>query len=65
MFYDRAGFEVFMNPAPFLNIPAGIGRLVGGDTDLGALNRLRITLFRILCRFQRVAPIAPAIPSLR
>lgn len=65
MFYDRAGFEVFMNPVAFFNIPASIGRLVGGDTQPGIVDRLRLVLFRLICRAQRVIPIAPAIPSLR
>ena len=65
MFYDRAGFEVFMNPVSFLSIPASIGRLVGGDTQPGFLDRLRMVLFRMICQTQRFAPIAPSIPSLR
>jgi len=65
MFYDRAGFEVFMNPAAFLNIPSSIGRLVGGDTDLRFFDRLRLVMFLIICRIQRILPVAPSIPSLR
>ena len=65
MFYDRAGFEVFMNPVPFFSIPTSIGRLVGGDTQPGFIDRLRLILFRLICRVQRIMPIAPAIPSLR
>jgi flavin-dependent dehydrogenase len=65
MFYDRAGFEVFMNPVAFFNIPSSIGRLVGGDTQPGFVDRLRLVLFRLICRAQRLVRIAPAIPSLR
>jgi flavin-dependent dehydrogenase len=65
MFYDRAGFEVFMNPVAFFNIPSSIGRLVGGDTQPGFVDRLRLFLFRLICRAQRLVRIAPAIPSLR
>ncbi|MBJ7392907.1 MAG: tryptophan 7-halogenase [Chthoniobacterales bacterium] len=65
MFYDRAGFEVFMNPVALLNIPSSIGRLVGGDTQPGIADSIRMLLFRLICRLQRVRPIAPAIPSLR
>jgi flavin-dependent dehydrogenase len=64
-FYDRAGFEVFMNPSPFMKIPESIGRLVGGDADPGIFDRIRRYAFHIICRIQRFFPIAPAITSLR
>lgn len=64
-FYDRAGFEVFMTPSPVLNIPGAIGRLVGGDTEPGLADKLRIDLFQLICRLQRYLPVVPSIPSLR
>jgi flavin-dependent dehydrogenase len=64
-FYDRAGFEVFMNPSPFFQIPGSIGRLVGGETEPGFSDRLRLTAFHLLCRIQRMVTLAPAIRSLR
>ena len=64
-FYDRAGFEVFMNPMPFLKIPNSIARLVGGDAEPGFVDRLRLDVFLLICRAQRIASIAPSIPSLR
>jgi len=64
-FYDRAGFEIFMTPMPFLGIPRSIGLLVGGQMDLPPAQHLRIALFRLICAIQRVLRIAPPIPSLR
>jgi flavin-dependent dehydrogenase len=63
-FYDSAGFEVFMNPAPSFQIPGSIGRLVGGNAAPGFIDRLRLAAFFAICRFQRSLSIAPAIPSL-
>lgn len=64
-FYDRAGFEIFMHPLPYFQIPRSIGCLVGGSMDLTLAQRLRIAAFGVLCRLQRIMNIAPAIPSLR
>jgi hypothetical protein len=64
-FYDRAGFEIFMHPLPYFQIPRSIGYLVGGQMDLPLSQRLRIAAFGAICRLQRVLNIAPAIPSLR
>jgi hypothetical protein len=51
-FYDRAGFEIFMHPVPYFQIPRSIGYLVGGQMDLTAGQRLRIGAFGVLCRLQ-------------
>jgi flavin-dependent dehydrogenase len=64
-FYDRAGFEVFMNPMPFMKIPNSIARLVGGDAEPHFLDRIRLEMFFLICRTQRMTSIAPSIPSLR
>jgi flavin-dependent dehydrogenase len=64
-FYDRAGFEVFMNPSSFLKIPESIGRLVGGDAQPSLADRFRRDVFHLICRFQNFMPIAPAITSLK
>ena len=64
-FYDRAGFEVFMSPQPVLQLPRSVARLVGGQTDPGLADRLRLRLFDTVCRLQRRRNIAPPIPSLR
>jgi hypothetical protein len=64
-FYEKAGFEVFMNPTPFLKIPSSIARLVGGQTEPCLMDNLRIEAFRAIWRLQRFLPIAPTIPSLR
>lgn len=64
-FYDRAGFEVFMNPSPVFQIPTSIGRLVGGDIQPRLPDRLRLEAFHLICRTQRLLRIAPSIPSLR
>lgn len=64
-FYDRAGFEVFMNPSPFFRIPGSIGRLVGGEVRPRLPDSLRLGLFHAICRIQRVLPVAPSIPSIR
>ena len=64
-FYDRAGFEIFMHPLPYFQIPRSIGYLVGGHMDLPLSQRLRIAAFGAICRLQQVLSIAPAIPSLR
>ena len=65
VFYDRAGFEVFMNPSPFLQIPLSLARLVGGETKLNSFDKLRLLAFQWICRLQKIIPIAPSIPSLR
>jgi flavin-dependent dehydrogenase len=64
-FYDRAGFEVFMNPTPVMKIPNSIARLVGGDAEPSFLDQMRLDAFMMICRVQRLASIAPPIPSLR
>jgi len=64
-FYDRAGFEVFMNPRPILQIPVSVARLVGGQTAPCLADRLRLRLFGLVCRIQRRLEIVPAIPSIR
>jgi flavin-dependent dehydrogenase len=64
-FYDRAGFEVFMNPHPVFRIPGSIGRLVGGEVRPRLSDSLRLFLFHLICRIQRLLPVAPPIPSLR
>ena len=63
-FYDRAGFEVFMNPAPVFQIPSSIGRLVGGNAEPSLLDRLRLAAFFGICRLQTKLCIAPPISSL-
>ena len=64
-FYDRAGFEVFMNPSPLLQIPRSIARLVGGEANPGFLDRMRLNAFLLICRVQRFWSIAPSISWLR
>lgn len=64
-FYDRAGFEIFMHPLPYFQIPRSIGYLVGGRMDLTLGQRLRIAAFGAICRLQQIFNIAPGIPSLR
>ncbi len=64
-FYDRAGFEVFMSPQPVLQIPRSVARLVGGQTEPGMADRIRLRLFDAFCRLQRRLDIVPPIPSVR
>lgn len=64
-FYDRAGFEIFMNPVPYFDIPRSIGYLVGGKTDLPLSHHLRLALFHFVCAAQRFLRLAPPIASLR
>jgi flavin-dependent dehydrogenase len=64
-FYDISGFEVFMSPQPFFQIPASVARLVGGQAAPGWMDRIRLQLFQLICRLQRQLPIVPSIPSLR
>lgn len=64
-FYDRAGFEIFMNPMPYFGIPRSIGYLVGGKTDLPLSQRARIRLFGLICAAQRFLRLVPPIASLR
>ena len=54
-----------MSPQPVLQIPRSVGRLVGGLTDPGPADRIRLFLFAVICRLQRRLNIAPPIPSLR
>lgn len=64
-FYDRAGFEMFMNPMPYFDIARSIGYLVGGKTDLRFSQHVRLALFDLVCTAQRFLRLAPPIPSLR
>jgi flavin-dependent dehydrogenase len=64
-FYDRAGFEVFMSPDPVLSIPRSVARLVGGRTEPGPADRLRLRLFDLVCGLQKRFDIVPPLPSLR
>jgi flavin-dependent dehydrogenase len=64
-FYDGAGFEVFMTPTDFFQIPASIGRLVGGFTRPGKLDRLRLEAFYLICRVQKFLRLVPTIEWLR
>ena len=64
-FYDDAGFEVFMNPAPVMRLPWAVAHVVGGNTDLGWGLRLRLAVFYAVCRLQRVLNIAPRIAMTR
>ena len=64
-FYDRAGFEVFMNPSPFFQIPGSLGRLVGGDSEPRFLDVILLFAFHLICKVQRFVALAPSIPSLR
>lgn len=64
-FYERSGFEIFMQPMPVFQIPRSIGYLVGGMTDLSFADHVRIAAFRLVCNLQRILRIAPRIPSLR
>ena len=54
-----------MSPQPVLQLPRSVARLVGGQTDPGPADRLRLRLFAAVCRLQRRLDIAPSIPSLR
>jgi len=60
-FYDRAGFEVFMNPSPVLDMPVAVAHLVGGNTDLTGGLLAKLWAFHALCRLQRVLRIAPRL----
>jgi len=60
-FYDRAGFEIFMNPAPVLQIPKAIAHVVGGDTDLALVHRLRLNAFYFVCWLQRWFRVVPRL----
>jgi flavin-dependent dehydrogenase len=64
-FYDRAGFEVFMNPTGLFQIPASIGRLVGGFARPTLWDRFRLRTFYLICALQRSFTIAPPIRWLR
>ncbi len=60
-FYDNPSFELFMHPAPVLNIPSAIVAIVGGATELPFRLWWRMKVFYLLCRLQRRFGIAPRI----
>lgn len=60
-FYDRAGFEIFMNPAPILQMPKAVAHVVGGDTELSLGHRLRLEAFYFVCWLQRWFRIVPRL----
>ena len=61
MFYDRDAFEVFMKPAPYLDLPRGVLNLVGGNTDLPWSLRWRTWVFFAICWLQRYTTITPRL----
>ncbi len=63
-FYDRAGFELLMDPQPVLDIPSSVAAIVGGCTELPFRLRWRLEAFYLLARLQRWLPVAPRIPFL-
>lgn len=63
-FYDKAGFELLMNPQPILKIPGAVAAVVGGNTDLAFRHRWRLEAFYFLAWLQRWLPVAPRIPLL-
>jgi hypothetical protein len=60
-FYDNPSFELFMHPAPVLNIPSAIVAIVGGATELPFHLWWRMKTFYALCWLQRRFGIAPRI----
>ena len=64
-FYDPAGFEVFMSPNRLFQIPASVGRLVGGFVHPGLADRLRLEAFYGLCWLQKFFRLMPAMEWLR
>ena len=60
-FYDNPSFELFMHPAPVLNIPSAIVAIVGGATELPFRLWWRMKAFYFLCWVQRWIGIAPRI----
>lgn len=65
VFYTVSGFEVFMSPSPFLGISKSIARLVGGAVTPGIPDRVRLGIFRLICRVQNRFGLVPVIQSLR
>ena len=61
MFYDRSAFEVFMSPAPPLDLLRAVLHLVGGDTRLTWGLKWRVWIFYTFCRLQRYIQIAPRL----
>ena len=60
-FYDNPSFELFMHPAPVLNIPSAIVAIVGGATELPFHLWWRMKAFYALCWLQRRFGVAPRI----
>ena len=60
-FYDNPSFELFMHPAPVLNIPSAIVAIVGGATELPFRLWWRMKAFYFFCWLQRRFAIAPRI----
>ena len=60
-FYDNPSFELFMHPAPVLNIPSAIVAIVGGATELPFRLWWRMKAFYALCWLQRHIGVAPRI----
>jgi len=65
LFYSPNGYEIFMHPMPFLNIPKAIGAIVGGNLALPFSQRWRLAVFDLICLLQKFLKLAPTIPSLR
>ncbi|PTY03992.1 hypothetical protein DB346_02520 [Verrucomicrobia bacterium LW23] len=61
MYYDNTAFEVFMNPAPWLQLPRAILAIVAGKTDLEWPLWWRMKVFYAICQLQKYMPISPRI----
>ncbi|HSI86756.1 MAG TPA: NAD(P)/FAD-dependent oxidoreductase, partial [Candidatus Methylacidiphilales bacterium] len=61
MYYDNIAFEVFMNPAPWLQLPRAILAIVAGKTDLEFPLWWRMKVFYAICKVQKYLPVSPRI----
>ena len=61
MFYDNDAFAVFMNRRNVMDLPATVVQLVSGRTEFESGLWLRMHLFFILCKLQKLWPIAPKL----
>ena len=60
-FYDRDGYDIFMNPEGAKPIFNAMSRLLAGKFDLSLADRFRINLFYLTTYLQRYFKIAPSV----